>query len=63
MVYLVSDGKPFNIMESGEFEDIDKGAEDRKIGGLGIHFVRSLMDTVDYRREHDKNIITLVKNL
>lgn len=62
-VVITDDGKPFNIMESEEFEDIDKGAEDRKIGGLGIHFVRSLMDDVDYRREDEKNTITLVKNL
>ena len=62
-VVITDDGKPFNIMESIEFEDIDKEAEERKIGGLGIHFVHSLMDQVDYRREHDKNVITLVKNL
>jgi len=42
---------------------IDKPVEDRKIGGLGIHFVRSLMDSVEYRREENKNILTLHKNI
>jgi len=61
-VVIIDDGKAFNLLESAEFEDVAKGAEDRKIGGLGIHFVRSLMDVVDYSRENENNILTLVKN-
>ena len=37
---------------------------DRKIGGLGIHVVRRLMDRVAYRRAEDgRNILTLTKRL
>ncbi len=31
-------------------------------GGLGVHLVKTLMDTVAYRREGDRNIITLSKS-
>ena len=36
----------------------------RKVGGLGIHIVRNLMDGVVYRRTGDgRNILTLTKRL
>ena len=38
-------------------------AEDRPVGGLGIHLVRSLMDAVRYERTDGKNILTLEKKL
>jgi serine/threonine-protein kinase RsbW len=33
----------------------------RKIGGLGIHFIRQMSDDVSYRREDEKNILTITK--
>jgi anti-sigma regulatory factor (Ser/Thr protein kinase) len=38
-------------------------AEERELGGLGIFMVRKLMDSVEYRREGNKNILTLIKRL
>jgi serine/threonine-protein kinase RsbW len=35
----------------------------RKAGGLGIHFVRTLMDEVDYRREGRLNVLRLKKKI
>jgi anti-sigma regulatory factor (Ser/Thr protein kinase) len=40
----------------------DKPLEERQIGGLGIHFVREMMNSVDYQRTDHKNIVTLTKN-
>ncbi|MCL2501372.1 MAG: ATP-binding protein [Defluviitaleaceae bacterium] len=37
--------------------------EDRDIGGLGIHIVKNIMDTVDYRRNGNKNILMVKKKL
>lgn len=34
-----------------------------KIGGLGLHFVKSLMDELAYRREGNFNVVTITKNL
>jgi len=33
----------------------------RKIGGLGIFMVKNIMDSVEYRREGSKNILTIKK--
>jgi sigma-B regulation protein RsbU (phosphoserine phosphatase) len=41
--------------------DLTLAAEDRPIGGLGIHLVRQLMDSIGYERKDDKNILTLTK--
>jgi sigma-B regulation protein RsbU (phosphoserine phosphatase) len=44
-------------------EDVDTtlSAEERPIGGLGIFLVRQLMDDIDYKREGNKNVLTLRK--
>ena len=44
-------------------EDVDTtlSAEERPIGGLGIFLVRQLMDVIDYKREGNKNVLTLRK--
>ena len=41
----------------------DLPLEQRKVGGLGVHIVKTIMDTFDYRREHGRNIVTLTKQL
>jgi anti-sigma regulatory factor (Ser/Thr protein kinase) len=51
-------GAPFNPVESPE-PDTGLALEDRTIGGLGIHFVKTLMDSMDYERNGDRNILTL----
>ena len=43
--------------------DTTLAAEDRPVGGLGIHLARTLMDTVRYERADDKNVLTLEKKL
>jgi len=41
--------------------DISLPAEDRDVGGLGIFMVKKIMDSVEYRREDGKNIVTIKK--
>ena len=43
--------------------DINAGAEERPIGGLGIFLVKNIMDSVSYTREKDTNILRLIKKL
>lgn len=58
-VMEISDsGKSFDVTAAPS-PDLTADLEGRKIGGLGIHFVRSLMDEVNYRREGEKNILEL----
>jgi anti-sigma regulatory factor (Ser/Thr protein kinase) len=35
----------------------------RPLGGLGLHFVRNLMDDVKYQRENDRNYLFLNKKI
>ena len=53
-------GKPYNPLEKDD-PDITTVAEERELGGLGIFMVKNIMDAVEYRREGNKNIITIKK--
>ena len=43
--------------------DTTLSAKDRRIGGLGIHIVRQFMDSINYERNSNLNILTIRKNL
>ena len=58
----ISDGgRAFNPLKDGPEPDLDAALEDRPVGGLGLHLVRTLMDTMRYRRSDGRNHLTLVK--
>ena len=60
--FVISDsGKPFDPTKKEEV-DISLPVDERRIGGLGIHLVRQLMDSVSYERKDGRNILTLIKN-
>ena len=61
IIQIEDDGRAFNPLTAPE-PDTTEPAEKRKIGGLGIHLVKKLMDTVTYARKNDKNILTIQKN-
>ena len=46
-----------------EDADTTLSAEERPIGGLGIFLVRQLMDVIEYKRQDNKNVLTLRKKL
>lgn len=58
----IDDAVEFNPLLQAE-PDITQSIEDRKIGGLGIHFMRTIMDHFEYKRAEGKNILTLSKKL
>lgn len=41
--------------------DTSKPLEEREIGGLGVHLVKKLMDSAQYERRDDRNVLTLVR--
>lgn len=60
---VVSDsGQPFNPLDVPP-PDIEAPLAERELGGLGIHLVRNLMDRAEYRRENEKNVLTLSKRI
>ena len=58
-VSFIDNGKPFNPLTDSEAPDIGAGLDERKIGGLGIHIVKEMMDSVEYARNDNKNIFTI----
>ena len=55
-------GKPFDPTVLPEV-DTTLPAKDRRIGGLGIHIVRQFMDSINYERSGNLNILTIRKKL
>lgn len=43
--------------------DITLDADDREVGGLGIFMVKNLMDSVEYMRKDNRNILTIKKTV
>ena len=59
----VSDaGRAFNPLDVPP-PNLDAPLAERTLGGLGIHLIRSLMDSVEYRRENGKNVLTMRKRI
>ena len=56
------DGKPYDPLAHAD-PDTTLSAADRPIGGLGILIVKKMADSVFYRRENDRNILTFVKSV
>ena len=52
-------GPPFDPLSAHE-PDLTLEVAERNIGGLGILFIRKMSDDVQYRRQGDRNILTLI---
>jgi serine/threonine-protein kinase RsbW len=53
-------GRPFNPLLAPA-PDLAAAPEMRRVGGLGIHFVRTTMDRLSYERKDGMNILHLSK--
>lgn len=70
-LHVVDDWLTVEIQDDGRAFDPTVAAaavpkellQSRKVGGLGIHFVRALMDEMEYRRNGGLNMLTLKKKL
>ena len=59
---IKDDGKPFDPRKSTPKPS--RGTiQSRAVGGLGLHFVKTLMDEVRYMRMGRNNVVRLVKRL
>jgi sigma-B regulation protein RsbU (phosphoserine phosphatase) len=59
---IIDSGKPFDPTVQAEV-DTTLSAKDRNIGGLGIHIMRQNMDSINYERMDNLNVLTLRKKL
>lgn len=55
------DGIAFDPFTAAPEPDLGASVEERRIGGLGVYFVKTLMDEVTYERFDEGNRITLVQ--
>lgn len=62
LVIQITDwGIPFDPLSLPD-PDTEAPLEERAVGGLGVYMMRSVMDEVRYKREGERNILTLVKS-
>lgn len=59
---IIDTGKPFDPTVQPE-ADTTLPANERRIGGLGIHIVRQIMDSINYERIDNLNVLTLRKKI
>lgn len=59
---VIDSGIPFDPTAK-EKADTSLSVEDRPIGGLGIFLVRELMDSINYERVDNRNILMMIKNI
>ena len=62
IIRLEDDGIPFNPLWVEE-PDCECPVEERKVGNLGIHLCKKVMDEMIYERCGNKNILTLKKDI
>lgn len=60
VIELADRGKPFDPLTEAPDPDVTSPIESRPVGGLGVHFAKTLMDDVEYRRESGRNRLRIV---
>jgi anti-sigma regulatory factor (Ser/Thr protein kinase) len=55
------DGHPFNPLDAPQ-PPLHLPAHERPIGGLGLHFIRSMTDSLIYKRSEGRNVVTIRKS-
>lgn len=58
-VRISDSGRPFNPLDSNP-PDFSRGLGDRQLGGMGIFLVKSIAESLTYKREADQNTVSFV---
>ena len=59
VIEIMDSGTPFNPLSLSQ-PNLTEDVSERPIGGLGIHLIKKMMDEVEYRREGNNNILSLI---
>lgn len=59
IIEIIDSGIPFDIT-SLSVPDTSGDIDERRIGGLGVFFIKKMMDEVRYFRENERNILNLI---
>lgn len=60
---IIDDARAYNPFADSPEPDLGLEVDDRPIGGLGVFLVKEFMDRTAYRRDGNRNIVTLEKNV
>ena len=60
VMQLVDSGRPFDPTHDAPAPDLGTSLDDRRVGGLGVYFTRTMVKEMRYRREAEHNHLTLV---
>ncbi len=60
-IEIADDGSPFDPLTEAPPPDLTSDLADRPVGGLGLHFVRTIMDDIHYRWDQGRNHLTMTK--
>ncbi|MES2344353.1 MAG: ATP-binding protein [Chlamydiota bacterium] len=60
---IMDKGASFNPLLRSNKAPADVPLEEQEEGGLGIFFIRQLMDEVHYEHQHPYNVLTVIKIL
>lgn len=60
LISIMDYGIPFDVM-AVEDPDVNASLEERKVGGLGVFFIKKLIDNVNYVRTNEGNLLLLEK--
>src|SRR5262249_33516952 len=55
---IIDDGRPFNPAEPRELP-VAHTIEEMRVGGLGLHLIRSFASEVHYRRDGNRNVLAM----
>lgn len=56
-------GEPFNPLEESPPPDLEATLDEREVGGLGVFFMKKLVDEMTYMRDEPYNILIFSKKL
>jgi serine/threonine-protein kinase RsbW len=62
VIAVEDDGRPFNPLLSPP-PDLDRPLDQRRVGGLGLHLVRELTNSIQYDRRGGKNHLLVRKKI
>ena len=59
-ITFIDSGVPYDPLQKPD-PDLSLSLEERPIGGMGIYMVKKSMDAVSYKRDGDRNVLTIRK--
>lgn len=63
IIIITDSGKPFNPLTDVQAPNLGTPLATRQTGGLGIHFMKQMMDQIDYQRMDNQNILIMSKEV